>query len=160
VAANLCTVALGTDTGGSIRQPASFTGTYGFKPTYGRISRYGIVAHASSFDQLGVIGNSLEDVALTIEVMAGKDEMDNRSSSKTVENLQPVLQQEKLKIAVIKEYLENPALHPTIKTAFGVLVDQLKADGHEINEVSFPYADYLAPCYYTLTTGEASSNLA
>lgn len=160
VAANLCTVALGTDTGGSIRQPASFTGTYGFKPTYGRISRYGIVAHASSFDQLGVIGNSLEDVALTIEVMAGKDEMDNTSSSKTVENLQPVLPQEKLKIAVIKEYLENPALHPTIKTAFGVLVDQLKADGHEINEVSFPYADYLAPCYYTLTTGEASSNLA
>ncbi len=160
VAANLCTVSLGSDTGGSIRQPASFTGTYGIKPTYGRISRYGLIAYASSFDQIGAFANSLEDVALVTEIMSGKDEMDSTSSSEKVTDYTPVAPSKKLKIAYIKEYLEHEGINPIIKNALGKLFNNLKADGHEIVEVSFPYLDFLVPAYYVLTTAEASSNLS
>ncbi|MBN9294839.1 MAG: Asp-tRNA(Asn)/Glu-tRNA(Gln) amidotransferase subunit GatA [Flavobacteriia bacterium] len=159
VAANLCTVALGSDTGGSIRQPASFTGTYGIKPTYGRISRYGLIAYASSFDQIGAFANDLEDTALVTEIMAGADEMDSTSSREEVTDYTPVLPAGKLKIAYIKECLEI-GVNAHIKEAFLKLIEELKADGHEVTEVSFPYLDYMVPMYYVLTTAEASSNLS
>lgn len=160
VAANLCTVALGSDTGGSIRQPASFTGTYGIKPTYGRISRYGLIAYASSFDQIGVFANDLEDTALVTEIMAGVDEMDNTSAHEEVAAYSTELPTKKIRIAIIKESLEMDGLHPEIKASFDKMLADLKAQGHEIVEKSFPYLDYMVPAYYVLTTAEASSNLS
>lgn len=160
VAANLCTISLGSDTGGSIRQPASFTGTYGIKPTYGRISRYGLIAYASSFDQIGCFANDLEDVALVTEIMAGEDEMDSTSSSEKVTNYSVELPTKKLKFAYLKEGLEIDSIQPEIKEQFLTLIEQLKNDGHEVNEIQFPYLDYLVPTYYVLSTAEASSNLS
>lgn len=161
VAAGLCTAALGTDTGGSIRQPASFCGIVGMKPTYGRISRYGLLAYASSFDQVGPITNNVEDTALLLEVMAGKDPMDSTSSSKPTENysaLKPTGQ--KYRIAYLRECVESDGLDPEIKKQFFDTVEKLKKQGHTVEPVDFPYLDHLVPTYYVLTTAEASSNLA
>lgn len=160
VAANLCTVALGSDTGGSIRQPASFTGTIGFKPTYGRVSRYGLIAYASSFDQIGPFANSVEDAALVTEIMAGKDEFDSTLSSKEVGSLKPTPLVGKLKIAYIRETLDSEGIDPEIKQRIEQLINCLRADGHELIPVSFPYLDKMVPTYYVLTTAEASSNLS
>jgi aspartyl-tRNA(Asn)/glutamyl-tRNA(Gln) amidotransferase subunit A len=161
VAAGLCTAALGTDTGGSIRQPASFTGTVGMKPTYGRISRYGLLAYASSFDQIGPITNNVHDCALLIEVMSGKDAMDSTSSgTKTEAYSELPASKDKFKIAFLKECIENPGLDPEIKKNFYATVETLKAQGHTVEAVDFPYLDHLVPTYYVLTTAEASSNLA
>ena len=160
VAANLCTVALGSDTGGSIRQPASFTGTIGLKPTYGRVSRYGLIAYASSFDQIGPLANDIEDIALVTEVMSGDDEFDGTVSSKPVPSLKPSELKRKLKIAYIKETLDSDGIDPEIKARIEQLVNCLRADGHELIPVSFPYLDYMVPTYYVLSTAEASSNLA
>jgi aspartyl-tRNA(Asn)/glutamyl-tRNA(Gln) amidotransferase subunit A len=160
VAAKLCTVALGSDTGGSIRQPASFTGTIGLKPTYGRVSRYGLIAYASSFDQIGPFANSVDDIALVTEIMAGKDEFDSTVSSKEVGSFTPEPLKRKLKIAYIKETLDTDGIDPEIKARIEQLVNCLRADGHELIPVSFKYLEYLVPTYYVLTTAEASSNLA
>jgi aspartyl-tRNA(Asn)/glutamyl-tRNA(Gln) amidotransferase subunit A len=160
VSAGMCTAALGSDTGGSIRQPASFTGTYGLKPTYGRISRYGLIAYASSFDQIGPFTTSLEDAALLLEIMAGKDEFDGTVSSKEVENFHPTEVVEKLKIAVIKESFETEGIDPEVAAKMDALVARLQAEGHTVDAVSFPYLDYMVPTYYVLTTAEASSNLS
>ncbi|HYG49358.1 MAG TPA: Asp-tRNA(Asn)/Glu-tRNA(Gln) amidotransferase subunit GatA [Flavobacteriales bacterium] len=161
VAAGLCTAALGTDTGGSIRQPASFTGTVGMKPTYGRISRYGLLAYASSFDQIGPVTNNVHDCALLIEVMAGKDAMDSTSSGTAVEPYSALpASTHNHKIAYLKECIENPGLDPEIKRNFYATVEKLKAQGHTVEAVDFPYLDHLVPTYYVLTTAEASSNLA
>lgn len=160
VAAKLCTIALGSDTGGSIRQPASFTGTVGFKPTYGRISRYGLIAYASSFDQIGPFANCVEDAALVTEIMAGKDDYDSTASSKNVESYLPEKIDKKLKIAYIRETLDSDGIDPEIKQRIEQLINCLRADGHELIPVSFPYLDYLIPAYYVLTTAEASSNLS
>jgi aspartyl-tRNA(Asn)/glutamyl-tRNA(Gln) amidotransferase subunit A len=160
VAANLCTVALGSDTGGSIRQPASFTGTIGLKPTYGRVSRYGLIAYASSFDQIGPLANDIGDIALVTEVISGNDEYDGTVSSKPVPSLQPSELKGKLKIAYIKETLDSDGIDPEIKARIEQLVNCLRADGHELIPVSFPYLDYMVPTYYVLSTAEASSNLA
>lgn len=163
VAAGLCLAALGSDTGGSIRQPASFTGTVGFKPTYGRVSRYGLIAYASSFDQIGPITNCVEDAAILMEVMAGKDQADATSSSKPKAEYSQLLNKiagEKLKIAYIKECVEHPGLDTEIKQRITQLIDLLKAQGHTVEPVSFPYLDYMVPTYYVLTTAEASSNLS
>jgi len=160
VAAGMCTVALGSDTGGSIRQPASFTGTYGFKPTYGRISRHGLIAYASSFDQIGPFTNNLEDAALLLEVMAGEDEFDSTVSTKKVG---PYLTHElpsKLKIAVIKESFETKGIETEVAEKMEELIASLKSNGHEVELVSFPYLEYMVPTYYVLTTAEASSNLS
>ena len=160
VAAGLCTVALGSDTGGSIRQPASFTGTIGLKPTYGRISRHGLIAYASSFDQIGPFTNNIEDAALLLEVMAGEDEFDGTVSTLAVDEYTSKEDIGKLKIAVIKESLDTEGLDAEIKAKLQATIDQLRAQGHQIEEVSFPYLDYMVPTYYVLTTAEASSNLS
>ncbi len=160
VAANLCTVALGSDTGGSIRQPASFTGTFGLKPSYGRISRFGLIAYASSFDQIGPITNDLKDAALLLEVMAGKDEYDNTVSSKPVEQYANFQKPSTLKIAVLKESLETEGVAPAVLERTKTIIEKLKAEGHTIEYVSFPYLQYMVPAYYVLTTAEASSNLS
>ena len=160
VAANLCTVALGSDTGGSIRQPASFTGTFGLKPSYGRISRFGLIAYASSFDQIGPITNNLEDSALLLEIMAGKDEYDNTVSSKPVEKYSTIEKIGKLKIAVLAESLETEGVDPEVLQKMEEIIEKLKADGHRVENVSFPFLQYMVPTYYVLTTAEASSNLS
>ncbi len=160
VAGNLCTVALGSDTGGSIRQPASFTGAYGIKPTYGRISRYGLIAYASSFDQIGVFANTLEDTALVTQIMAGKDENDSTSSSKDVPSMVVPPINNKLKIAYIQETIDNEGIDQEVKDRMLEIFEKLRADGHQVASVSFPYMEYMVPTYYVLSTAEASSNLS
>lgn len=160
VAAGLCTATLGTDTGGSIRQPSSLCGVVGLKPTYGRVSRYGAIAYASSFDQIGPIALTVDDTALLYEIMAGKDEMDATSSSKPVESYLSVDNSKKYKIAYIKETVESPGLDPEIRQRLTELCEGLRAEGHTVEAVDFPYLDYMIPTYYILTTAEASSNLA
>lgn len=160
VAANLCTVSLGSDTGGSIRQPASFTGTIGYKPTYGRISRFGLIAYASSFDQIGPFANDIRDIALVTEVMSGADDFDSTASTQKVEHLTPLNFTGKKSFAVIKEALHSEGLDPEVKDRFTEITQKLVAAGHEVNEVSFPYLNEMVPTYYVLTTAEASSNLA
>ncbi|MBL7884908.1 MAG: Asp-tRNA(Asn)/Glu-tRNA(Gln) amidotransferase subunit GatA [Bacteroidia bacterium] len=161
VAANMCIAALGTDTGGSIRQPASFCGVVGLKPTYGRVSRYGAIAYASSFDQIGPITKTVEDTAIIMEVMAGKDEYDSTASSKPVPNYSNELNtSKKHKIAYLKQCLEANGLDAEIKNRIYEIIEKLKLAGHTVEAVDFPYLDYLVPTYYVLTTAEASSNLA
>lgn len=160
VAAGLCTATLGSDTGGSIRQPASFTGTYGLKPTYGRISRHGLIAYASSFDQIGPFTNSLEDSALLLEIMSGKDNFDATVSSESVDQYTAFSQKEKYKVAVIAESLKMEGLDEEIRANLEQTIEKLKNQGHTVEEVSFPYLDYMVPTYYVLTTAEASSNLS
>jgi aspartyl-tRNA(Asn)/glutamyl-tRNA(Gln) amidotransferase subunit A len=159
VQAGLCIAALGSDTGGSIRQPAAFTNTIGLKPTYGRISRYGLLAYASSFDQIGPITNTPADAALLLEIMAGKDSMDATSSNAKV-NTWGKKQEKKYKIAYIKETLEGEGMQLEVKKTFFKTLENLRNDGHEVEEVSFPFLEYMVPCYYVLTTAEASSNLS
>lgn len=158
VSAGMCTASLGSDTGGSIRQPASFTGTVGFKPTYGRISRYGLVAYASSFDQIGPFANTVEDTELLYAVMAGKDKMDSTSLSAKVEVSTGNFSGKK--IAYLKEAVDHEGIDPEVRTKMIEIIEKLKTDGHTVEAVSFPYLDYLVPTYYVLTTAEASSNLA
>ena len=161
VTAGLCLATLGSDTGGSIRQPASFCGNVGFKPTYGRVSRYGLLAYASSFDQIGPFTHCVEDAALITEVMAGMDEYDSTLSRKEVPAFSQELNYEKKgKVAYIKDCLESEGIDPEVKARTEEVIAKLKADGHEVEPVEFPYLDYMVPAYYVLTTAEASSNLA
>lgn len=160
VQADMCLASLGSDTGGSIRQPASFCGVVGFKPTYGRVSRYGLIAYASSFDQIGPLSHTIEDSALIMEVIAGPDDYDSTASSRPV----PVYSQEKsdkkARIAVLKNTIDHKGINPEVRTETEKIVDKLKADGHTVSEVDFSLTDYLIPVYYVLSTAEASSNLA
>lgn len=161
VQAGLCMAALGSDTGGSIRQPASFTGTVGMKPTYGRVSRWGLLAYASSFDQIGPITTNVEDCARILEVIAGDDQHDATASDKPVDqysDLQAV--QGSKRIAYIADCLESEGLDPEIKSHLEANIQRLKDQGHIVEPVSFPYLDHMVPCYYVLTTAEASSNLS
>jgi aspartyl-tRNA(Asn)/glutamyl-tRNA(Gln) amidotransferase subunit A len=161
VAANLCHVTLGSDTGGSIRQPASFTGTVGLKPTYGRVSRYGLIAYASSFDQIGPITKTVEDAALILEVISGKDAHDNTSAANPVENYSTQLKENKTyKIAYLTECVDNEGIDPEVRQSVLNQLEALKNSGHNVEAISFPYLDYLVPTYYVLTTAEASSNLS
>lgn len=161
VQADMCLVSLGTDTGGSVRQPAAFCGVVGLKPSYGRISRYGLAAYASSFDCIGIFGKAVDDVAVLLEVMAGADEYDTTVSKKEVPNYSQSLKFEgKAKIAYLKETLESEGLHPEVKEATQKKLDFLKAEGHSVESVDFPLLDYILPTYYILTTAEASSNLS
>ena len=161
VAANLCDVSLGTDTGGSIRQPAAFCGIYGLKPTYGLVSRFGLTAFASSFDTIGPFANSIEDIALVLEVLAGYDKNDSTSfklEKKSYSNLLKSKQQN-LKIGIPKEYFAE-GLSPEIKEQIELVIQKLKEMHFSIVEVSLPHTEYSIATYYILTMAEASSNLA
>jgi aspartyl-tRNA(Asn)/glutamyl-tRNA(Gln) amidotransferase subunit A len=161
VAADLCLAALGSDTGGSIRQPASLTGTVGLKPSYGRISRWGLIAYASSFDQIGPITRSVADAALLLEIMAGTDGHDSTASSSSVDKYSDFSgTPQKHRIAIFKEALENESINPEVRKRMKDFVEELKENGHEISVIDFPELDFLVPTYYVLTTAEASSNLA
>ena len=161
VQADLCLAALGSDTGGSVRQPAAFCGCIGFKPTYGRISRYGVIAYASSFDQIGTLTSSVSDAAILMEVLAGADDEDSTVSNLPVPSYSTsITQGGKKKIAVLEETISNDALDPEIKQAILAALEKLKSQGHTIEYVSFDLLDYLVPAYYVLTTAEASSNLS
>ncbi len=160
VQADFCLASLGSDTGGSVRQPASFCGIIGLKPTYSRISRWGLVAYASSFDSIGIFTRSIEDSALLLEIIAGADEYDSTVSFKEVEKYsQGVELPKKMKIGFLKEGF-NDAVNEEVKEKTRVAIDKLKAQGHELSEVEFPFLDYILPTYYILTTAEASSNLS
>jgi aspartyl-tRNA(Asn)/glutamyl-tRNA(Gln) amidotransferase subunit A len=158
---DMCIVSLGTDTGGSIRQPASLCGVFGIKPTYGRVSRYGLIAYASSFDQIGVFSNHIEDAALVLEVISGRDAMDATSSSVPVEPYSQLLSlNDKLKLASFPEAIDHPKLDAEISAGMKTVIGKLSEQGHQTQLLSFSELDYLVPTYYLLTTAEASSNLS
>ncbi len=160
VAAELCDAALGTDTGGSIRQPAAFCGIYGLKPTYGRVSRYGLTAYASSFDCIGPMTGNIDDAELILSVISGFDPKDSTSM-----NIEPVLSGKdyeltsKYKIGVPQEYFAE-GLDPEIKLRIEEYISFLKNSGFEIVNINLPYTQYSIATYYILTTAEASSNLS
>jgi len=161
VQAKMCMLSLGSDTGGSVRQPADFCGVVGVKPTYGRISRYGLIAYASSFDQIGVFGNNIPDVAKVLEVISGQDGFDSTVSNKEPETY--ILKNDdskKYKIAYFEDALNHESLDPEIKSASMNLLERLKSEGHTVQPVDFEYIDFVVPAYYVLTTAEASSNLS
>jgi aspartyl-tRNA(Asn)/glutamyl-tRNA(Gln) amidotransferase subunit A len=161
VQADLCMVSLGSDTGGSVRQPADFCGIIGMKPGYGRISRYGLLAYASSFDQIGVFSKNIPDLALTLEVIAGADAFDSTASSADVPPYSSLLETDKkFRIAYFPQSLEHPSLDPEIRSSISEFLKKLKADGHTVEPVDFNWLDHIVPAYYVLTTAEASSNLS
>jgi aspartyl-tRNA(Asn)/glutamyl-tRNA(Gln) amidotransferase subunit A len=160
VAADMCLASLGSDTGGSIRQPASFCGLVGLKPTYGRVSRYGLLAYGSSFDQIGPITHSLEDAGHLLQVMAGKDHLDATSSSVKVESYGDIEKIAGKKIAVLDVVMDNKSIQPSVMKAYKDTIKKLEESGNQITTVHFPYLDFLVPIYYVLTTAEASSNLS
>ena len=163
VRAQMCHVSLGTDTGGSIQQPAAFTGVVGLRPTYSRISRYGVIAHASSFDTVGIMANNIPDCAAALQVMAGKDEKDNTSSSCPVPAYTNLLAWDPTKrcnIAYFKEAVEHPSIQPEVKAQTLALLARLEAAGHHVACIDFPLLSYALPTYYILTSAEATANLA
>ncbi|MDP3147666.1 MAG: Asp-tRNA(Asn)/Glu-tRNA(Gln) amidotransferase subunit GatA [Ignavibacteria bacterium] len=161
VAANLCDVSLGTDTGGSIRQPAAFCGIYGLKPTYGLVSRFGLTAFASSFDSIGPFANSVEDIALVLEVLAGHDKNDSTSIKTETKSYSTLLRndEQKLRIGIPKEYFAE-GLSAEIKVKIESVIQKLKEKNFSVEEVSLPHTEFAIATYYILTTAEASSNLA
>ncbi len=161
VAAGWVHAALGSDTGGSIRQPAAFCGIFGAKPTYGRISRYGLIAYASSFDQIGPFARSARDLATITEVLSGADEFDSTCSDRPVPSMTAEGRDPRsLRFGYYQEVLDNPALDPELRSAFMAKMDALRAAGHHVEALNFDYLDVLVPIYYILTTAEASANLA
>ena len=153
VQAGLCHVSLGSDTGGSIRQPAAFCGLVGLKPTYGRVSRYGLIAYASSFDQIGPFSHNVEDAALIMEVISGKDNYDSTSSSEKVPAYTAELNfEKKARIAVFPSTMNSDGLNAEVKSSIENILSDLKNDGHLVDEVGFDLLDYLISTYYVLTT--------
>ncbi len=161
VAADLAIAALATDTGGSIRQPASMCGVFGIKPTYGRVSRYGLVAYASSLDQIGTISKSVRDGAILLETISGHDSHDSTSADETVPKFtQSVGRSIKgLRIGIPDEYFEE-GLHDTVRTIIEGGVDILSDAGADIKKINLQYTKYAIATYYIIATAEASSNLA
>ncbi len=161
VAARLSPLAIGTDTGGSIRQPASFCGVVGIKPTYGRVSRYGIVAFASSLDQAGPMARSVRDAALTLEVIAGQDANDSPTSNQLVPNRSSLLNfvLRGARIGRVREF-DSDKVHPEVQAATEKAYEILKARGAVVVDLSIPLIRFSVPIYYLVCTSEASSNLA
>ncbi len=161
VAARMAPLALGSDTGGSIRQPASFCGVVGLKPTYGRVSRYGLIAFASSLDQIGPITRTVEENALLLQVIAGFDPRDSTSADLPVPDYARSIREgvKGLRLGVAKEYLGEGVV-PEVRQAVEAALDQFRRLGAVIQEISMPHTEYAIPTYYIVATAEASSNLA
>lgn len=161
ISAKQCFISLGSDTGGSIRQPASFCGVVGLKPTYGRVSRYGLIAFASSLDQIGPLAKNVSDIALAMNVIAGFDEYDATVSQKKVPDYIKFLNKNisEMKIGVPKEYFVE-GMNPKIKKIMHESIEKFKTLGAKIVEISLPHTKYALPTYYVLAPAEASSNLA
>ena len=161
VQAGLCMLSLGSDTGGSVRQPADFCGIVGLKPSYGRISRYGLIAYASSFDQIGIFSNTVNDAALLLDIMSGMDQYDSTVLQEPpCSNADKLNNKKNYRICYFKEALYHPSLDKEIKNAILALIETLKLEGHLVEEIEFDLLDYIVPAYYVLTTAEASSNLS
>ncbi len=162
VQAGLCMAAIGGDTGGSIRQPADFCGVVGLKPSYGRVSRYGLIAYACSFEQIGVFTNTIPDAALLLEVMSGPDDYDSTALQETPPAFTgyATTTTKPYRFACFKDAIRNPALDPEIQQAILDTADRLRADGHVVEMIDFPLMAYIVPAYYVLITAEASSNLS
>ncbi|GAC1414496.1 MAG: Asp-tRNA(Asn)/Glu-tRNA(Gln) amidotransferase subunit GatA [Acidobacteriaceae bacterium] len=161
VAAGFCLASLGTDTGGSIRQPAAFCGVVGVTPTYGRVSRFGLIAFASSLDRVGPFATSVCDAATVLGVLAGKDPLDATSADRPVPNYTAAVDQPVtgLRLGVPEEYF-GEGLDPEIRAAIERALDHLRAQGCEIKRISLPHTRYAIPTYYVLATAEASANLS
>lgn len=160
VQAGMCMVSLGSDTGGSVRQPADFCGITGIKPSYGVVSRHGLIAYASSFDQIGIFSNNVADAAKVLNTINGKDKFDSTVIQKDQQNFITSSNNKFYKIAILKNALEHQSLDPEIKQNIYSLADKLKKDGHAVEEIEFDLIDFIVPAYYVLTTAEASSNLS
>lgn len=161
VAVRSAPLSLGSDTGGSIRQPASFCGVIGLKPTYGRVSRYGLVAFASSLDQIGPFARKTEDIALIMEVISGHDPRDSTSSKREVPKFTQELGKDikGLRVGIVKEFMED-GVEEGVKRAFEGFLKEMEKEGAYIEEISLPHVKYAIPCYYIIAPSEASSNLA
>jgi len=157
VAADMVPIALGSDTGGSIRQPASFCGIIGFKPTYGSVSRFGLIAMSSSLDQIGPLGKNVEDIKIVYEVIRGKDEMDSTTVSFSQKPVKERL--EEIKIGIPKEYFTK-GIDQRVKEIIKDRIKDFELSGASIEEVSLPHTDYALATYYIIMTAEVSSNLA
>ena len=160
---SLCMISLGSDTGGSVRQPADFCGIVGLKPTYGRISRYGLIAYASSFDQIGIFGNNIPDVAKVLEVISGTDDYDSTVSQKKVDSYGSISlkdQNKKYRFAYFTEAFDHASLDKELANSMKKTIEELKENGHRAEPVQFEFLEYIVPAYYVLTTAEASSNLS
>ena len=159
VSAGIALAALGSDTGGSIRQPAAFCGCVGFKPSYGRVSRYGLAAYSSSLDQIGPITRSVEDAAILYDIIAGYDERDTTSANVEFTSTADKLDaNKKYKIALVKNYTDEAS--DEVKNSIYLAANKLKEAGHEISEVSLSSAKYAIAAYYIIATAEASANLS
>ena len=160
VKAGLCMAALGSDTGGSVRLPADFCGVVGFKPSYGRVSRHGLIAYASSFDVIGVLSNGLVDARIILEVIAGPDQYDSTVDTHVPDWSSTEAEKNKYRIAYFPEWVNHPSIDPEISRAIHTQLKKLEEAGHVVQPVSFSLTDYIVPTYYILTTAEASSNLS
>jgi aspartyl-tRNA(Asn)/glutamyl-tRNA(Gln) amidotransferase subunit A len=162
VAAGLCMISLGSDTGGSVRQPADFCGIIGLKPTYGRVSRYGLIAYGSSFDQIGVFAKDVSDVAMLLQVIGGHDKLDATSSGIALDDFQQLTEapSKRLRIGYFKTAFEHQSLDPEIKSRMMSFIKDLEIEGNTVEPIDFKYIDHIVPTYYVLTTAEASSNLS
>lgn len=163
VQADMCQVSIGSDTGGSVRQPAAFCGVIGLKPTYSRISRFGLIAYGSSFDCIGIFGKSIEDVALVLEVIAGPDDRDSTVSRKPVPEYSKELMKsdpKTFRVGYLKDITSSEGIQPEIRENILAKIDKIKAAGHSVEPIEFPLMEYILPTYYILATAEASSNLS
>ncbi len=158
VAADLCVAALGSDTGGSIRQPANFCGVVGLKPTYGAVSRHGLIAMASSLDQIGPITKTVEDAEILFSAIKGKDSLD--ATTVNLANKNSKLKIEDLTIGLPKEYFEEGGLSKEVAEAMDEVINNFKKAGFKIKEISLPHTKYAVACYYIIMPAEASTNLA
>ncbi|MDQ6813764.1 MAG: Asp-tRNA(Asn)/Glu-tRNA(Gln) amidotransferase subunit GatA [Bacteroidota bacterium] len=157
VQADMCMISLGSDTGGSVRQPADFCGVIGMKPSYGAISRYGLIAYASSFDQIGIFCKSIDDVKLVLDVISGPDEFDSTVKQRPAAIS---IQKSQYKFCYFLNALDHPSLDSQNRFEIKRFTEKLTAAGHTVEAIDFELLDYIVPAYYVLTTAEASSNLS